>query len=180
MTMYLTDYAFEEAAFAYIIIIQAGAILAVLFLYRKTIGEILFGFLETSKRTSFRLSCGLLSCRCGTGSLTQWWIESVLGDNLIAVATALLIGGIAMLAIEKYYETAQTNALILRKHSLADLSYKEAFSNGYTQCLTLWPGMSRCLPSWVATGLAYPPVRPQNSASFLDLLPCRLPPPTSC
>jgi hypothetical protein len=39
------EYSLKEAAFAYIIIIQAGAILAVLYLYWKTILDILLGFL---------------------------------------------------------------------------------------------------------------------------------------
>ena len=165
------DYTLKEAAFAYIIIIQAGAILAVLFLYRKTIGEIVFGFFgkhPSGRRLGFLLWLAFMPAAV-LGLLLNDWIESVLGDNLIAVATALLIGGIAMLAIEKYYpKRRKQTPLSSERHSLADLSYKEAFSIGCTQCLALWPGMSRSMVTilggyWV--GLS-----PSKAAEFSFLL----------
>ena len=85
------EYSLKEAAFAYIIIIQAGAILAVLYLYWKTILEILMGFF--GKNPKGRKLGLLLIVRffpaAVIGLALNDWIEQQLGDNLIAIALAL-------------------------------------------------------------------------------------------
>ena len=79
------EYSLKEAAFAYIIIIQAGAILAVLYLYWKTILEILMGFFGKNPRGR---KLGLLliaafSPAAVIGLALNDWIEQKLGDNCL-------------------------------------------------------------------------------------------------
>lgn len=164
-------YTLKEAAFAYIIILQAGAILAVLFLYRKTFWEILRGFMgncPNGRRLGILLALAFTPAAI-LGLLLNDWIESLLGDNLIAVASALLLGGIAMLLVERRYAKEWKKEGGDREtRILAHLSYKEAFSIGCCQCLALWPGMSRSMVTilggyWV--GLS-----PSKAAEFSFLL----------
>ena len=160
-------YTLQEAAFAYIIIIQAGAILAVLFLYRRTIGDIVLGFVGKNpqgRRLGLLLGLAFIPAAV-IGLLLNDWIEAVLGDNLLAIASALLVGGIAMLFIEKMHRKKVAPP---ESQNLSNLAYSEAFYIGCAQCLALWPGMSRSMVTilggyWV--GLA-----PNKAAEFSFLL----------
>ena len=174
------EYSLKEAAFAYIIIIQAGAILAVIFLYWKTILQILMGFMGKNpkgRKLGLLLIIAFLPAAF-IGLALNDWIEQQLGDNLIAIALALFLGGIVMLITEKKRKKepsreaqaqAQAQTQPLSKLSELDqLNFKQALSIGFAQCLALWPGMSRSMVTiiggyWV--GLA-----PKKAAEFSFLL----------
>jgi undecaprenyl-diphosphatase len=170
------EYSLKEAAFAYIIIIQAGAILAVIFLYWKTILQILMGFMGKNpkgRKLGLLLIIAFLPAAF-IGLALNDWIEQQLGDNLIAIALALFLGGIVMLITEKKRKKepsseAQAQAQPLSKLSELDqLNFKQALSIGFAQCIALWPGMSRSMVTiiggyWV--GLA-----PKKAAEFSFLL----------
>ena len=102
------------------------------------------------------------------------WIEQQLGDNLVAIALALFIGALAMLFTEnkrarkrqQAKEKANRDRPMLE--ALDELSYAQALTIGFAQCLALWPGMSRSMVTiiggyWV--GLA-----PQKAAEYSFLL----------
>ena len=86
----LRPYTIGEAAYAYVIVIQAGAIAAVVLLYWKSILDILLGVLGKSS-TGFLLARNLIAAfipAAVIGLLLDDIIESTLGDNTNAVAGA--------------------------------------------------------------------------------------------
>ena len=169
-------YTLKEAAFAYVIIIQAGAILAVVFLYRSTLYNILLGLVgrhPRGRKLGFLILLSFLPAAV-IGLALNDWIEQQLGDNLVAIALALFIGALAMLFTEnkrarkrqQAKEKANRDRPMLE--ALDELSYAQALTIGFAQCLALWPGMSRSMVTiiggyWV--GLA-----PQKAAEYSFLL----------
>lgn len=164
------EYSLKEAAFAYIIIIQAGAILAVLYLYWKTILDILLGFLGKNPKGR-KLGLLLITAfipAAVIGLALNDWIEQQLGDNLIAIALALFLGGILMLITEKRRKKAPETHSQPKLENLDELNFKQALSVGFAQCLALWPGMSRSMVTII--GGYWVGLDPKKAAEFSFLL----------
>lgn len=157
----------KDAAFAYAIIIQAGAILAVIFLYRNTLFEILMGFLGKNpkgQKLGIHLLVAFLPAAIIGLSLNDL-IEDHLGDNILAIALALFIGGLVML----FTERKQKNLLpVDASNDLSDLNCKKALLIGFAQCSALWPGMSRSMATIV--GGYWVGLSPNKAAEFSFLL----------
>ena len=125
-----------ERAMAFNIIIQLGAILAVVWEYRRKILDIVFNVRH--QRQAQRFTTNLLIAflpAVVTGMAFAELIHQYL-FNAITVAAALVIGGVVMLWAEqrKHEITVQT---------VDDMSWKEALKIGFAQCLALIPGTSR-------------------------------------
>lgn len=164
------EYSLKEAAFAYVIIIQAGAILAVLYLYWKTILEILMGFIGKNpkgRKLGLLLIVAFLPAAI-IGLALNDWIEQQLGDNLIAIALALFLGAIVMLITEKRRKKAPMDQPQSELEALDQLNFKQAFSVGLAQCLALWPGMSRSMVTII--GGYWVGLTPKKAAEFSFLL----------
>lgn len=111
------------------IIIQLGAILAILVLYwKKLIGNfklwknILVAFLPTA-------IIGLLFYKI---------IKEVLFENILITVFALLIGGILLIVVEKLYREKDEHV-----DSLEKLTLKQSFLIGVAQSVSIIPGTSR-------------------------------------
>ncbi|MDY7219143.1 undecaprenyl-diphosphate phosphatase [Denitrificimonas sp. JX-1] len=125
-----------QRAKAFNIIIQLGAILAVMWEYRRKIAEIVVGL--PREQSAQRFTVNLLVAffpavilGLSFADLIEQWLF-----NPITVATALVTGGLIMLWAEK------------RKHKVAaqtvdDVTWKQALKIGCAQCLALIPGTSR-------------------------------------
>jgi undecaprenyl-diphosphatase len=119
------------------VVIQLGAILAVIVLYWRTFWAVLVGLIQR-KPESWRFLRNILvgflpSAVIGLVFLDQ--VEAMLGSPTI-VAWALLLGGIAILAIER---TAPQGS----ERGVADISLGKAVGIGMIQCLAMIPGVSR-------------------------------------
>lgn len=128
-----------EAANAYAIVIQAGAIAAVLGLYRERVMDALLGLVGKSE-TGAKLSRSLLVAfvpAAVLGVLFDDKIESYLFGPWPVVA-AWAAGGILILAISKRIQ-ARPGA------DLHTLTWKTALLIGTIQCCAMWPGVSRSL-----------------------------------
>lgn len=120
------------------IVIQLGAILAVVFLFRnrifyslKTLKPKEYGFTLWTKMILAFIPAGFI------GLLLHKTIEEHLMTPLV-VASSLFFGGIWMIFAENKY---RKNAKILE---IEQVGYKAAFIIGCFQCLSiLWPGFSR-------------------------------------
>ena len=119
------------------VVIQLGAILAVIVLYWRTFWAVLTGLLRNSPE-SWRFVRNILVAFLPSavlGFLLIDRIEAMLGSATI-VAWALLLGGVAILVIEK---TAPQGT----EKGVADISLGKAAGVGLIQCLSMIPGVSR-------------------------------------
>lgn len=150
----------------YEVVIQLGAILAVVVLYRKKIfGSIveffnyIIGFIKKDQQlikkseTGFKFGINVI-----LGSLPAMFFGLLLYDkikglfNTDSVAIAFIVGGILLLVIETWYMKNRKKRRSIK--SVDDISYKQSLLVGFFQCLAMWPGMSRSastiMGGWVA------------------------------
>lgn len=165
----------KTAADAYSIIIQFGAIIAVLFAYWKRCTGTLVGICRNDP-ASWRLSRNLIVAfvpAAGLGFLFHDYIEKFL-FNTTGVAVALIVGGVIMLVLDKRQKKkdaalkAENNGIEPEdKLDLQDLSVKQSLVIGAMQCLALWPGMSRSMSTIVGGYIAGLSPRRATEFSFL-------------
>lgn len=106
--------------------IQFGAILSVMVLYFKRFFQTANFYLKLF--TAFIPSAIL-------GFLLGDLIDDLLG-NVIVVAVSLLVGGIILLFIDKWFKSAEDA-------EQTELTHAKAFKIGLFQCISLVPGVSR-------------------------------------
>ncbi len=119
------------------IVIQLGAILAVCLLYRAKIWTTVEGVLQRDKR-SIRFATAIVVAflpAAIVGVAAHKYIKSVLFSPWV-VAIALIVGGVAILLIERFAQRP-------RIKSLDDVDLKTALYIGLCQCLAMIPGVSR-------------------------------------
>ncbi|HJV45564.1 MAG TPA: undecaprenyl-diphosphate phosphatase [Bacillota bacterium] len=125
-----------EKAETFEIVIQLGAILAVALLYRGRIMDVL-NF--KAKRQGNQLNLVHIILACLPAMVFGLLLHGVIKKYLFSPFTVLIglvIGGIFMIYAEK------RNTRITASN-MDELSYKQALSIGFFQCLALWPGFSR-------------------------------------
>ena len=119
------------------IAIQPGAILAVVVLYWRTFWDVFTGLFQRSA-DSFAFVRNLFIAFVPAVIIGLWigdLIELLLG-NAEVVAWALIIGGVAILVVEKLARTSESGGV-------AKLSLKQSVGIGLVQCLAMIPGVSR-------------------------------------
>jgi undecaprenyl-diphosphatase len=119
------------------IVIQLGAILAVCLLYRMKIWTTVQGVLRREK-AAVRFAAAIVIAflpAAVVGVIAHKYIKSMLFDPTV-VAVALIVGGIAILVIERYAQRP-------RIKSLDEVDLKTALLVGLCQCLAMVPGVSR-------------------------------------
>ncbi|MCC7219977.1 MAG: undecaprenyl-diphosphate phosphatase [Candidatus Contendobacter sp.] len=121
---------------AFEIFIQLGAILSVVWVYRERLLDIAINidWDRKAQRLILNLAIAFLPAAI-VGLLLHKYITYYL-FNPVSVAGALVIGGIAILLIERYARTGRVQAL-------EDLSWRDALLVGIAQSLALFPGVSR-------------------------------------
>jgi undecaprenyl-diphosphatase len=122
---------------AFNVIIQLGAILAIVVLYWRTFWAVLEGMLKRNA-VSFRFVRNVLLAFLPSailGFLLINKIEALLGSPYV-VAVALILGGIAILVIEKIVK--RTDIV-----GVAEMPLKTVLGIGLVQCLAMVPGVSR-------------------------------------
>ena len=129
---------YDAAQFAvFNVVIQLGAILAVIVLYWRTFMAVLFGLVKRqpeSWRFVRNIAVAFLPSAV-LGLLIHRQIEAMLG-NAIIVGWALIVGGIAILVIERFAPQGT-------ERGVADISLGKAAGIGLIQCLSMIPGVSR-------------------------------------
>lgn len=118
------------------IVIQLGAILAVLFYFIKKLWPFTKDKIKNKKTLNiwYKTIVGILPA-IFFGLLFADFIKNKLFNPWV-VAVSLLVGGLIIIFIEN----RNTNAKIV---SIENLSYKNAFFVGLFQCLSMVPGVSR-------------------------------------
>jgi undecaprenyl-diphosphatase len=126
---YIKDDVFE-------IVIQLGAILAVVVLYRQKILAVLLGVFNKKSSQNFILNILVAFLPAAIFGLLFHKIIKLMFFNPISIAIALVIGGIVILVVEKLE--------IKPKYSqLEDLSIRQSLKIGLFQVTAMIPGVSR-------------------------------------
>lgn len=164
-------YTIGEAAYAYVIVIQAGAIFAVVLLYRRTILKILLGCLgkdPAGRRLAINLIAAFIPAAV-LGLLLNDWIEATLGNNTLAVAGALIVGAFVMLIVERWRHHGKKGAIPAEDGpGLDELTIGKSVMIGFFQCFAMWPGTSRSMATIVGGYIAG--LSPAHAAEFSFLL----------
>jgi undecaprenyl-diphosphatase len=129
--------AFEaDAGEAFDIVIQLGAILAVVWLERVKILGSLAGWRDdpVARRFLANLAIAFVPA-AAVGFFFHDFITERL-FNPFVVALSLVVGGVVILAVERWHPPA-------RSETVDDLTYRQALGIGLAQMLSLIPGVSR-------------------------------------
>jgi undecaprenyl-diphosphatase len=157
-----------DAAASFDIVIQLGAILAVLvhfrsLLARRAIG--LFSFHRDSVSLLVALAIGFFPTVVA-GLLLRKAIKAHLFGPL-PVACALVAGGVAMIVVERVRKSRKTVGLVGLEH----VTPLRALLIGLGQCVSMWPGSSRSMCTIVAGQLSGLSTATAAEFSFLLGLP---------
>lgn len=150
ITQHLLGMESNEFIKAFTIIIQFGAILSVIVLYWKRFFQFNNNIPESSKnslskRILFRyqfywkLLAGFIPAAI-LGFLFSDKIDDLL-ENVTVVAVMLVLGGIVMLFVDRWFNKPKEEA--------QDITYKNAFIIGCFQCIAMIPGVSRSMATIV-------------------------------
>ena len=125
-----------ERAMAFNIIIQLGAILAVVWEFRRKIIDVVVGL--PTKPEARRFTTNLIIAVMPAVVLGVIFADVIHEYlfNPITVATALVIGGVIMLWAERRQH-------VIRAETVDDMIWKDAVKIGFAQCLAMIPGTSR-------------------------------------
>lgn len=138
-----------EAANAYAVVIQAGAILAVLALYRRRVQSMFAGALgrdDAGRRLATAVVLAFLPAAAAGLALDDWIEARLFGPW--PVVLAWIVGGALILVLERRQLASRRPRL-----ELADIGPRLALLVGLAQCAALWPGTSRSLAT-ILGGLA--------------------------
>ncbi len=148
----------RDAADSYTIVIQAGAIIAVLGLYSRRVRQMVRGLTgrePDGSRLLVNVTAGFIPAAV-IGLLFNKIIKAYL-FGIWTVVAAWFAGGVAILAVggwnRKNRRPSNRNLL------LDDMTWRMALIIGFAQCIAMWPGVSRSLVTIVGgllVGLSLP------------------------
>ncbi|MCA9286713.1 MAG: undecaprenyl-diphosphate phosphatase [Phycisphaerales bacterium] len=161
----------KQAVDAFNIIIQGGAILAVLGLYRARVGQMLRGLAGrdvAGRRLFLNLVVAFLPAAV-LGPPLDDLIEAHLFKPVPVIA-ALAVGGVVLLGIKRWqdrlYGAQEGHGAAFIE--IESMGWRQALVVGLLQCVAMWPGTSRSMMTIVG-GMAVG-LRPRQAAEFSFLL----------
>lgn len=165
----------KHAVDTFTIVIQGGAILAVLGLYWPRVVQMLQGLAgrdPVGRRLFINLLIAFLPAAV-LGVMLDDWIELHL-FHPVPVLAALALGGVAMIVIgrwqrsffrgDEHADPADSRSYVDLEH----LTWRRALLIGLLQCVAMWPGTSRSMMTIVGGMLVG--LRPRQAAEFSFLL----------
>ncbi len=159
----------KQAVDDFNIVIQGGAILAVLGLYRARVMQMLrgvFGKDPAGLRLFVNLVVAFLPAAV-VGFLLHDLIERYLFFP-VPVLMALAVGGVYMMALEQWRRGRFGIPPHGNRRGIDDVTIKQAFGIGCLQCVAMWPGTSRSMMT--ITGGYLAGLAPAAAAEFSFLL----------
>ncbi len=152
----------DDALDTYAICIQAGAILAVLFVYQERIRQMIDGLLGRSEEGR-RVLVAVIAAFVPT-AIIALAIFNTVRDRLFGptpIAVAWLVGGVGILILTRrgFFDRAGAE--------LATITFRQAGLIGLLQAAAVWPGTSRSLVTIVAGVLVGLSLRAAVEFSFL-------------
>ena len=122
---------------SFVVMIQLGAILAVISIYFAKLWKVLIGLPTDPKARHFAISIlvafipSLLA-----GAFAYDFIKDVLFETPVVICVMLIIGGFLLIAVERYAPNPQ-------HFDAMQVTWKTSLLIGLFQCLALVPGVSR-------------------------------------
>jgi undecaprenyl-diphosphatase len=150
------------------IVVQLGAILAVVVHYHGLLAERLQGLLQNDERAKRLWSA--LAIAFAPSALVGLLFRKAIKHYLLRplpVAAALVLGGVAMVVIER----RRRRLGISGEEGLEQVTSGKALAIGLGQVLSLWPGASRAMCTIVAGQFAGLSTATSAEFSFLLALP---------
>jgi undecaprenyl-diphosphatase len=155
----------EDAAKAFEIIIQLGAILAVVAAYPGRFVRLLHW--NDNRGFSGLRGLGLLAVTSIPAAILGYLTHKTIHEGLmrpIPVAIALAVGAVGILVVEWLRPRTKTEGIDA-------LTWREALWVGLFQCLSLWPGMSRSASTIVGGMLSGVERKTATEYSFFAAVP---------
>jgi len=156
----------SNATKAFQVVIQSGAILAVIWHYRKLLFDLLRGVFKrqlAEQELLLNLIIAFMPAAVLGLMFHRLIKEYLFGPN--PVIYAMVLGGLAILFIEKQYS---------EKGGDTPLTKKQALVIGLSQCLALWPGVSRSMSTILGGRMAGLNAAAAARFSFLLAIPTLL------
>jgi undecaprenyl-diphosphatase len=155
---------FESPGKTFEVLIQLGAILAILTIYFHKLLRILFDLPSDPRTRRFVLAVLVAFLPAAfIGAAAHKFIKEVLFNPWV-VSVALVVGGIVLLAVDKM-------RLESRYHDAMDFPLPMAFKIGCLQCLAMIPGVSRSGATIVGALLLGADKRAATEFSFFLAMP---------
>ncbi|MFO0552002.1 MAG: undecaprenyl-diphosphate phosphatase [Polyangiaceae bacterium] len=159
----------DDASKTLEIVIQAGAILAVVVYYRKLLANLIAGALRR-EASALRLVLALgiaFVPAAGLGFVAHKAIKNLLFKP-VPIAIALIVGGVVMIGADRWVRARAPSAAT---NNLEDVTPRRALTVGLAQCFSLWPGMSRSMSTIVGGQVAGLETATAAEFSFLLSIP---------
>lgn len=168
----LDDPEIKPAVDTFTIVIQGGAILAVLGLYWQRVLQMLRGvFGKDFEGLKLLVNIGVAFMPAAVlGLILSEMIERLLFHPGPVVA-ALMIGGVYMILLESWRHgrfSTPRSGMLEREGGIESLTPQKALVIGLFQCVAMWPGTSRSMMT--ITGGVIVGLRPAAAAEFSFLL----------
>jgi undecaprenyl-diphosphatase len=124
------------------VVIQIGAILAVILLYHKKIFSVI---LNIKKKENFEFATKILISFIPAaiiGLVFHDVIKKIFFSN-IYISLSLIVGGIVMIFVEKIYLKNLAKKSVILTQNIDDISFKKSLLIGFCQVFAMIPGVSR-------------------------------------
>ena len=156
---------FQSPGKTFEVLIQLGAILAILSVYAAKLLRLLADLPRDARTRRFVLAVLVAFLPAAIiGAAAHKFIKAVLFESPWLICTTLIVGGVVLLFVDKM-------RLQPRYHDAMDLPIATAFTIGLCQCLAMIPGVSRSGSSIVGALLLGVDKRAATEFSFFLAMP---------
>ncbi|MDO1580743.1 undecaprenyl-diphosphate phosphatase [Rhizobium oryzicola] len=159
---------FQSPGNTFAVLIQLGAILAILLVYFQRLLEIALALPSSAKARRFVLTVLIAFLPAAViGAFAHGFIKSVLFETPMLICVMLIVGGVILLAVDRMKFTP-------RYTDIMDYPPALAFKIGLFQCLAMIPGTSRSGATIVGSLLMGTDKRSAAEFSFFLAMPTML------
>lgn len=164
----------------YEIVIQFGSILAVIWIYRHYLLELMGGLLRRDKKYLLVTRNLILAFMPAAviGLLIIDQVTKLLDGKFFVYVFTLIVGGLIMLWVESRPHMSKANQLVDENappgDGLDSITWKQALVVGFAQCLAMVPGTSRSGATIISGMIAGIPRRAATEFSFFLAMPTML------
>jgi undecaprenyl-diphosphatase len=156
---------FQSPGKTFEVLIQLGAILAILSVYAAKLLRLLLDLPSSARARWFVLAVLVAFLPAAViGAAAHRYIKAVLFENPILICTMLVAGGVILLFVDKL-------RLQSRFHDVMDFPIPLAFAVGLAQCAAMIPGVSRSGATIVGALLLGADKRSATEFSFFLAMP---------